>query len=167
MANVSHKDLTGSDLHEPKGAASAAANTHYKADGSGSGSWGKVTSTEIDTSSIFNTNSGNISALYADIGGTTPLYIVVPWACTLDKVYTVLQSSATGADAVLTVANTAGTTIGTITIAFSGSAAGDVDSLTATTNNTFTAGQYVRITSDGGPSNTPAALVVLTFTRSS
>lgn len=36
MANVLHKDLTGTDLHEVKGAASAPANTVPKADGAGS-----------------------------------------------------------------------------------------------------------------------------------
>lgn len=36
MANVLHKDLTGSDLHEVKGAASAASGTFPKADGAGS-----------------------------------------------------------------------------------------------------------------------------------
>jgi hypothetical protein len=39
LANVSHAALTGSNLHEPKGAAEASANTVYRADGAGSGSW--------------------------------------------------------------------------------------------------------------------------------
>jgi len=37
-----HSALTGSDLHEPKGAASAAANTVYQANGLGSGTWAKI-----------------------------------------------------------------------------------------------------------------------------
>lgn len=36
MANVLHKDLTGTDLHEVKGAASAPANTVPKSNGAGS-----------------------------------------------------------------------------------------------------------------------------------
>lgn len=39
MANVIHSNLTGSDLHEPKGVASAAEGKVYVADGVGSGSW--------------------------------------------------------------------------------------------------------------------------------
>jgi len=39
MANVLHKNLTGSDLHEPKGAASANDLEVYVANGSGSGAW--------------------------------------------------------------------------------------------------------------------------------
>lgn len=42
MANVAHADLTGAELHEPKGADSAALGTVYVADGAGSGSWANV-----------------------------------------------------------------------------------------------------------------------------
>jgi hypothetical protein len=42
MANVAHASLTGAQLHEPKGAASAALGTVYVADGAGSGSWSNV-----------------------------------------------------------------------------------------------------------------------------
>lgn len=37
--SVQHKDLTGVQLHEPKGAATAAAGSVYVSDGAGSGSW--------------------------------------------------------------------------------------------------------------------------------
>lgn len=47
MANVAHASLTGASLHEPKGVASAAANTVYVADGAGSGAW-----EDISTSSV-------------------------------------------------------------------------------------------------------------------
>ena len=39
MATVQHKDLTGTSLHEPKGADSASSGTVYVSDGAGSGSW--------------------------------------------------------------------------------------------------------------------------------
>jgi hypothetical protein len=39
MANVSHKNLTGVDLHEPKGAATASDGEVYIADGAASGGW--------------------------------------------------------------------------------------------------------------------------------
>lgn len=56
MATVSHKDLTGADLHEPKGAALAASGTVYVANGAGSGSW--------TTLSALNSETGRI-AIYA------------------------------------------------------------------------------------------------------
>lgn len=39
MANVEHSALTGSNLHEPKGANTAAVSTVYVSDGVGSGAW--------------------------------------------------------------------------------------------------------------------------------
>lgn len=42
MANVNHTTLTDPYLHEPKGVASAAAGTYYRADGGGSGAWKKT-----------------------------------------------------------------------------------------------------------------------------
>jgi len=39
MANVAHANLTGANLHEPKGVASASADQIYIADGAGSGQW--------------------------------------------------------------------------------------------------------------------------------
>lgn len=41
MANVQHSALTGSELHEPKGVASATDQDVYVADGAGSGAWGR------------------------------------------------------------------------------------------------------------------------------
>lgn len=42
MANIAHASLTGSEIHEPKGIASATAGTVYVSNGSGSGSWSDV-----------------------------------------------------------------------------------------------------------------------------
>lgn len=42
MANVAHSTLTGSELHEPKGADTAGLGTVYVADGAGSGSWASI-----------------------------------------------------------------------------------------------------------------------------
>jgi len=39
MANIEHSTLTSTELHEPKGANSADANTVYVANGVGSGAW--------------------------------------------------------------------------------------------------------------------------------
>ena len=39
MADVAHSTLTGANLHEPKGVASAAVNKVYVSDGAGGGAW--------------------------------------------------------------------------------------------------------------------------------
>jgi hypothetical protein len=52
MATIGHKNLTGTQLHEPKGIAAAAANKLYVSNGSGSGTWQKITADQL-------TGSGN------------------------------------------------------------------------------------------------------------
>lgn len=47
-----HKDLTGNDLHEPKGVATAPAGTVYTSDGLGSGTWGKIGIPNVNFESI-------------------------------------------------------------------------------------------------------------------
>lgn len=42
MANIAHASLTGAELHEPKGADTAALGEVYVADGTGSGNWASV-----------------------------------------------------------------------------------------------------------------------------
>lgn len=42
MANVAHSTLTGSELHEPKGADTAGLGTVYVSNGAGSGSWSSI-----------------------------------------------------------------------------------------------------------------------------
>jgi microcystin-dependent protein len=48
MTTISHKNLTGSQLHEPKGASTATLGTTYVSDGAGSGTWQSVGSTTGD-----------------------------------------------------------------------------------------------------------------------
>jgi hypothetical protein len=53
---VAHATLTGAELHECKGADSASANTVRVSDGSGSGTWQKITIDSINTTSVKNLN---------------------------------------------------------------------------------------------------------------
>lgn len=46
---VAHKNLTGTDLHEPKGVAAAAVDKVYVSDGAGSGTWKKLTASQLET----------------------------------------------------------------------------------------------------------------------
>lgn len=52
MANVEHSVLTGSDLHESKGVATAAANRAYITDGAGSGSFQQVPAAAIAAAGV-------------------------------------------------------------------------------------------------------------------
>lgn len=53
MTTTVHKNLTGADLHEPKGADTALSNQVYVSDGAGSGSW--VAASSIITNTAFTT----------------------------------------------------------------------------------------------------------------
>lgn len=48
--SIQHKDIPDAQLHEPKGVATAVNKAVYKANGSGSGSWGKLTDLDMDFS---------------------------------------------------------------------------------------------------------------------
>jgi len=133
-----HSTLTGSDLHEPKGADSASANEVYVANGTGSGSWTPL-------SFSFNTH-------IEDISSPTDVYIPIPYAGVIKKITTVTSGSLTGGDLVLTFYDSSSNSMGSITVANSGSAAGDVDTLSPASNNVVTANDYIRINGDGGPS---------------
>jgi len=161
----SHASLTGANLHEPKGADSASANTVYVANGSGSGTWQKVGANSIG-SDIYNSNKIWLTAVLADVSTASSVYIPVPRACTLSKVTSIISNTITSANSTITVTKVGGGVAGTMTIAYSGSAEGDIDELTPASNNTFTAGQWFKIATDGGSSTTATItfLIELTLT---
>lgn len=135
MANVQHSTLSGADLHEPKGAATAAAGEVYVADGAASGAWTALQ--DIYTGVI------------TDVSTAETIYIPIQNAGTVAKVVTVLEGAIATSDALLTVKNSAGTSMGTITITQSGSAAGDVDTVSPVANNTVAADTAITIETDG------------------
>lgn len=153
MANVNHSTLTDPYLHEPKGVAAATAGKVYVADGSSSGAW----TARQDTFTVD----------FADISSASSLYLPIPFAGTVTKIQSVLSGAISGSDAVFTISDSGGSSMGTLTITQSGSAAGDVDTLAPSSNNTVTASDYIQIACDGGPSSHVHALIVVVVDRSS
>lgn len=49
MPTIAHKNLTGTNLHEPKGADAAAVDKVYVSNGAGSGAWQKITADQLET----------------------------------------------------------------------------------------------------------------------
>lgn len=162
---ASHASLTGSNLHEPKGVASASANTVYVANGSGSGTWQTLTSSSINTSSILNVNKYKFAVQMDDISTADFILVPVPSAATLTKCTVIINNAITSADSVLTFTNSTGpVSLGTLTIANSGSAEGTRFTFTPSSNNAFTAGAYLKIANDGGSSTTCKATLFLEWT---
>lgn len=103
----------------------------------------------------------------ADISTAGQIYVVSPVAGNITKIYSVINGAIADADAVLTpkIAGTA-ITDGAITVAFDGSAAGDVDSSTPTALNTITAGSAIEIETNGVSSNTVEVVLTIEITLS-
>lgn len=159
MADVQHSTMTGADLHEPKGASGASADTVYVFDGAGSGTAQKIAAAQIDTSSIKNVNEIALEFNVDEINTAKSHFLVVPYAGNITKIWTALDQAIAGGDVVLTSKiGGVGITNGVITITQSGSAAGDVDSATPTALNTITAGQAIEIACDGGTTTSGAHL---------
>ncbi len=146
-----HADLTGADLHEPKGVASASANKVYVSNGSGSGTWSPLVY-------ILNVRIADIS-----IASTT--YITLPYAGNIVKINSVIEGAITGSDEVVTAYNSSGSSMGTITISAVGSAGGDVDTLSPSSNNSFSANTALRLTSTGASATAQAAVFTITVER--
>lgn len=160
-----HNTLTGASLHESK-----------YIDSAGTSDAGKVvTPSSIDAGvgelrylleSEISSKTYALTCTVEDIGGTNSAYVVAPFTGTLTGVYTTINQAIATADAVLTISiGGVSTTPSTVTIAYSGSAAGDVDSVTLTNNNTVVPGSVIKILSDGGTSTAANAYCTLIFTK--
>ena len=162
MANVQHSTMTGANLHEPKGVAAASADTVYVADGAGSGTWQKIASGQINTSSVKNVNFIPLTFEFVDISTARSAWVICPLAGLIQKIWSVIDGAITVANCGFTfeIAGVA-VTNGAITITQAGSAAGDVDSSTPTAARTLTAGQPIELISDGG--STTAINATFTF----
>ncbi len=117
------------------------------------------------TASTSELNTKTLTVKMDDVSTAGSVYVVSPYAGTLSRAYSVIDGAIATADAVLTLNVNGGTDItNTITIAYDGSAAGDVDSCTPDDNNTVSVGDYIKITTNGASTNTVAATITLVIT---
>ena len=127
---------------------------------------GGVTDNKLVIGGSFETEGGSslktqvVTLKINDVSTVGQTFFAVPFAGTLTKVTSVLNGAIITADAVLTVKTQAGTA-GTITIANSSSAAGDIDSLTVASNGAVTAGSLVEVETTGASGNTVAVDLTL------
>jgi len=83
--------------------------------------------------------------------GSTDFYIVAPHAGDITKIYTVIDAAIANANITVT-ASIAGAAVtgGAVTIAYSGSAAGNIDIASPSAANTITAGAAIKLVVAGG-----------------
>lgn len=105
-----------------------------------------------------------LTAEIPDVSTAGQVYIAVPDNGKVIKVFSALNGAISTADATLTVKTPEGTA-GTITIAQSGSAAGDVDTLEPTTNNYVNEGEVIEVETDGASSTAAKATVTVIVRR--
>lgn len=157
---ASHKNLTGLDLHEPKGVATASINTVYLADGGGSGTW---TSKNGD---ILNANIFALQGDMADIGAAlNSVFFYIPQKSQLSRLSCVLYAGLTTTNAILTIYIDGVLFADSLVVPFTGSTAGTKASVNIATVNTLNSGSVVEIRSDGGPANSVRATISLLMTN--
>ncbi|MFA6125526.1 hypothetical protein [Sphingomonas sp.] len=103
-----------------------------------------------------------LTVMIEDVSTAGQIYVVPGFRGKIKKINSVLNGAIATANAVLT-AKIAGTAVtgSTVTIAFSGSAAGDIDTATPTAANYFTDEQAIEIETDGGSDNAVQVVVTL------
>lgn len=103
-----------------------------------------------------------ITVMIEDISTAGQIYVVPGFNGRIKKISTVLNGAIATANAILTpkIAGTA-VTGGAITVAFSGSAAGDIDTAEPTAAREFTDAQAIEIETDGASDN--AVQIVITL----
>jgi len=146
---IQHGVITDPDVHEPKGASTASVGQVYVSDGAGSGTWDM---------------NYPLTALVVemDITDVADFYVVAPFACVIEKMYSVISGAIGGADKTFTLSiDGTPVTSGAITVAYSESAAGDVESCTPSANNTASAGEAIKIAAAGASTGTVSARLTL------
>jgi hypothetical protein len=102
----------------------------------------------------------------SDVSTAGSVYVAVPDGGRVIKIYSVLGGTIATADAVITakVGSTA-MTDGTITIAYSGSATGDIDTCEPSGANNVEDGGYITLTTNGASTNTHTADFTIVIRR--
>lgn len=173
--SIEHGAITDPNIHEPKGATTASANTAYVADGSGSGSWAKVTLAAMDTATLYAdietklnddtipvTGTTYLSAVIPDVSSAGTVYVPIPQDATVKGARAVISNAVTVANAAISFKNAADASMGSdITIDYTVAAAGTQYSFTATGNNVITGPSYIKVVTDGA--STDAAALYLTI----
>lgn len=107
-----------------------------------------------------------ITSLLDDISTASTIYVPIPYAGTVAKVITVIAGAFSTANDTIDVKNSAGSSMGTLTITQSGSAAGDVDTLAPSTNNTVTADDFITVETNGASTDTTKLWFTVVIDRS-
>lgn len=139
-----HKDLTGAELHEPKGADTAASNAVYVANGSGSGVWTDRHDGHLIRNLYWLTDEiVDVSTVNSNC------YFYVPKQSELVEVACVTTAPLTTADGTLSIYINGVLFADTVTLVQLGSVAGSLHKATMTTPNTIGPNSVIEVRSNG------------------
>lgn len=176
---VQHRNLTGADLHEPKGVATASNRQVYVANGAGSGTWRKVAAADLDFSALTNgyyvtvssgapagtaLNNANLIYLtcyFNNAADAEDAYVVCPLDGTITTIWSTIYNACDANTNITSSIGGVNITGGVLAISATGSAAGDVDSATPSANNDILAGQAIRFLSDGGATGALPVMITI------
>lgn len=151
-----HANLTGADLHEPKGVAGAAAGRVYVSNGTGSGAWTDRYEGHLIRNLYW--RDGTIPDVSTP---SSKCWIYIPVQSELVKITCLLDASITTADSILSL-YVNGVLFGTtLTVPQAGSVAGTLASVTVGTTNTIPAGSVIEVRSDGGATGVSVGKITL------
>lgn len=160
-----HSELTDPELHEPKGVSTAQSGAVYVANGTGGGLWQPIGYQSIDSTTVKGLGQYRVYITIKDITVASSVYVPIAGTSRLDRVVGVITGAITGADSAISFKNNGGSTMGTLTVAATGSAAGNVYDTGIAFSNTIVDGQYVRVDCDGAPTGgTSDMTLTLLFT---
>ena len=149
-----HRDLTGNELHEPKGIDVASAGAVYVANGQGSGNW-------LDRfDGQFIVNSYWLSQSIPDV--STPsshAYFVIPVRSELTSMQVIIDGALSGTDPKLEIYINGTLFPNSLTLETTGSAAGNVFTMVVTSANTIDPGARIEVRSDGASDGVSKAFV--------
>jgi len=160
---TAHRDLTGDDLHEPKGIEFAPIGTVYVSDGNASGEWKQISTTEIDYGSIFNINKYKLYYTLKDISTASTVFIPISDNCRLNLVTGVINGTITGADCKIELKNNGLTSMGMFEISYTTSGAGVVNQFIPTANAELVAPGYIVMVCGGESTGVVDLNLVLDF----
>jgi hypothetical protein len=178
MADTNHKDIVDPNIHEPKGVAAASANTVYRSNGLGSGTWGLVGVANLDYTAVSDELQGDIDDGSLELNGSyflwvalddvsTPSSVLVPIlrSSTVVRARVVLGNAITVANAAVSFLNSAGASMGSpVSVLYSSSAKGDSYAFTATGNNDIVGPSWIEVATDGASTTTAPVYILIELT---
>lgn len=158
-----HRDLTGSDLHEPKGISTANAGTSYISNGSGSGNWTLIGPANINQAEVLNLNKYSLVYEFKDISTPNTVFIPVTRNSQLVGITGVLNGVITGNNSKIEFKNGGLLSMGLFDISYTTSGAGVMTNMVPSTNTTVYAPSFISLTCDGLSTGTVDCVLILDF----